>query len=338
MSYDPTLDPITESATPPSRVTHLSVTADQAGQRLDNWLLRELKGVPRSRIYRILRKGEVRVNKHRVKPDYRVVAGDDVRIPPIRAAEPTEPGAASHVPARAVDAIEESVIFQDKDVLVIAKPSGLAVHGGSGMSFGVIEALRASRPSETLELAHRLDRDTSGLLLVARNRTALRSLHELLREGRVEKRYLALLKGSWDLGKKTIEAPLATRARQGGERMVRVEEGGKDSDSTFTPVDFFGARATLLDVTIGTGRTHQIRVHAAFTGHPVAGDDKYGDRPFNAEMAELGLHRLFLHAQSLSFDWPGSGKSFNVSQPLPPELATVLDNLAATRKRRRPRR
>jgi 23S rRNA pseudouridine955/2504/2580 synthase len=331
MSYEVNSEPVVEL----SKVTHVVVSANDDGQRLDNWLLRVLKGVPRPRIYRLVRKGEVRVNKHRVKPDYRVVAGDDVRIPPIReASEPTSP----RVSTKAVDAIESSVIYTDKDVLVIAKPSGLAVHGGSGMTFGVIEALRASRPTETLELAHRLDRDTSGLLLVARNRPALRSLHELLREGRVDKSYLALLKGSWDLGKKTIDAPLATRARVGGERRVRVEEGGKDSDTTFTPVDFFGARATMLEVKIGTGRTHQIRVHAAHTHHPVAGDDKYGDREFNAEMETFGLKRLFLHAQSLSFDWPGTGRSFNVNQPLPQELVDVLDTLSAARKKRRSRR
>ena len=196
-------------------VSHVTVGPDGGGQRIDNWLLRELKGVPRSRIYRILRKGEVRVNGKRAKPEYRVVAGDDIRLPPVRT--PTEQGPA-RVPDRALADIESSVVFEDKDLLVIAKASGVAVHGGSGLSFGVIEALRASRPNETLELVHRLDRDTSGLLMVARNRTALRSLHGLLRDGLVEKQYLALVQGSWNLGTKTIDVPLDTRARQGGER------------------------------------------------------------------------------------------------------------------------
>ena len=313
-----------------SRASHVAVLADDDGQRLDNWLLRALKGVPRSRVYRLLRKGEVRVNGKRAKPEYRVATGDDVRLPPVRAAEEDAP---RRVPASLIAAVETAIVHADADLLVVAKPAGLAVHGGSGLSFGVIEALRASRPTETLELVHRHDRDTSGLLLVARNRTALPTLHGLLREGLVEKRYLALVKGAWNLGKKTIDAPLATRARQGGERVVKVAASGKASDSTFAPVDFFGARATLLEVSLGTGRTHQIRVHAAHAGHPVAGDDKYGDRDFNAEMAGLGLKRLFLHAQSLSFEWPGSRKSFAVSQPLPPELAAVLESLSALRKR-----
>jgi 23S rRNA pseudouridine955/2504/2580 synthase len=328
MSY---AEPTDSTPAPPSAVTHVTVAETEAGQRIDNWLLKRLKGVPRSRIYRILRKGEVRVNGKRAKPEYRVAGGDDIRVPPIRTAEDMGP---ARVPDRAQHDIESTVVFEDKDVIAIAKPSGLAVHGGSGLSFGVIEALRASRPAETLELAHRLDRDTSGILLVARNRSALRTLHALLREGRVEKRYLALVKGSWNLGKKTIDAPLATDARQGGERVVRVHESGKASVSTFAPVDFFGPKATLLEVSIGTGRTHQIRVHALHAGHPVAGDDKYGDREFNRSMQEIGLDRMFLHAQMLSFEWPESGKQFAVTVPLPEELAKVLEALGTTRDRR----
>jgi 23S rRNA pseudouridine955/2504/2580 synthase len=332
MSYEPIQE---TSAATGTGVTHVTVGPDDGGQRIDNWLLRQLKGVPRSRIYRILRKGEVRVNGKRAKPEYRVVAGDDIRVPPVRT--PTEQGPA-RVPDRALADIEASIVHEDRDLLVIAKPAGVAVHGGSGLSFGVIEALRASRPTETLELAHRLDRDTSGLLMVARNRTALRALHELLREGLVEKQYLALVKGSWNLGTKRIDVPLATRARQGGERVVKVHASGKESESTFTPVDFFGATATLMQVSIGTGRTHQIRVHAAHAGHPVAGDDKYGDREFNAQMAAIGLHRMFLHAQSLSFEWPGSGKVFSLSVPLTDELVAVLDHLSGARAKRANRR
>ena len=327
MPYESKVEPDAET----SKVTHVAVVAEDDGQRLDNWLTRVLKGVPRSRLYRILRKGEVRVNGKRAKPDQRVATGDDIRLPPVRLPEPGEP---HRLPDRASTDIEACVVHEDQNLLVIAKPAGLAVHGGSGLAFGVIEALRNSRPGETLELVHRLDRDTSGLLLVARNRPTLRTLHGLMREGRVEKHYLTLVKGSWDLGTKTILAPLATRARQGGERVVKVQEGGKASASTFTPVDFFGARATLLDVSIGTGRTHQIRVHAAHAGHPVAGDEKYGDRESNEALRKLGLNRMFLHAHTLSFDWPGTDKSFSISQPLPPELGAVIDQLTTTRSKR----
>jgi 23S rRNA pseudouridine955/2504/2580 synthase len=335
MSYDTK----PETSSPFSKVSHVTVGTDEDGQRLDNWLIRTLKGVPRTRIYRILRKGEIRVNGKRAKPDQRVQGGDDIRLPPIRAAEPDEEGVRTpRVPKGLLETIESAILHQDENMLVIGKPAGLAVHGGSGLSFGVIEALRASRPNETLELAHRLDRDTSGLLLVARNRTALRILHELLREGQMEKRYLTLVKGSWDLGTKLIDAPLLTHTRVGGERTVRVAPNGKESSTTFAPVDFFGARATLLDVTLGTGRTHQIRVHAAHTGHTVSGDDKYGDREHNEAMREMGLDRLFLHSQSLSFEWPGSRKNYAFSLPLPADLAQVLENLAATRRKRSRRR
>jgi 23S rRNA pseudouridine955/2504/2580 synthase len=313
-------------------VTHVAATADDDGQRLDNWLLRRMKGVPKSHVYRILRRGEVRVNGKRAKPEYRVAAGDDVRLPPIRTGEQTGP---VRVPDALIRTVEDAIVYEDADLLAVAKPPGLAVHGGSGLSFGVIEALRASRPDEALELVHRLDRETSGLLLVARRRPALRTLHALIREGRLEKRYLALVKGQWDLGRKTIDVPLDVRAKQGGERMVRVSEGGKESESTFEAVDFYGARGTLMQVDIATGRTHQIRVHAAFAGHPIAGDEKYGDREFNAAMKELGLNRMFLHAHAVSFEWPDSGKTFSVSVPLPPELAAVVERLATSKRKRR---
>jgi 23S rRNA pseudouridine955/2504/2580 synthase len=214
---------------------------------------------------------------------------------------------------------------------VLDKPSGVAVHGGSGVSSGVIEALRAQRPHESLELVHRLDRDTSGCLLVARDTATLRTLHALLREDGFEKRYLALLKGKWDLGEKRIDVPLRTDTRVGGERTVRADASGKPSVSRFRPVQFFGRVATLVEVTLDTGRTHQIRVHAAHAGHPVAGDAKYGDREFNRELRALGLTRMFLHASSLSFTWPQGGE-FSVNTPLPGELAAVLEKLAAARR------
>lgn len=320
-----------------SAVVLRTISAEEAGQRIDNFLLRHWKTIPRSRIYRLLRKGEVRVNRKRVDAEYRVVAGDEVRLPPVRIDAAEQPG----LPSRSLqDLIEKAVIFQDKHLLVIDKPAGVAVHGGSGMSFGVIEALRASRPRETLELVHRLDRDTSGCLCVARDRQTLVALHALIRESGMHKTYLALVAGNWQLGTKRIDAPLATGDRRHGERHVRVATAGKDSVSVFKPVQFFG-KATLMEVDIPTGRTHQIRVHAAFAGHPLLGDDKYGDRDRNAEFKQLGLKRTFLHAQSVAFDWPGSGVPFHVSAPLPADLAAVLDALAVSKRKpasRRPRR
>jgi 23S rRNA pseudouridine955/2504/2580 synthase len=232
-----------------------------------------------------------------------------------------------------LELIEGAVIFQDKHVLVLDKPAGVAVHGGSGMSFGVIEALRASRPRETLELVHRLDRDTSGCLLIARDRPTLTALHALIRNGGMHKTYLALVAGSWQLGAKRIDAPLATDNRQHGERHVRVAAVGKDSVSLFKPVQSFSTLATLMEVDIPTGRTHQIRVHASFAGHPLLGDDKYGDRERNAELKQLGLKRTFLHAQSVAFEWPGSGMPFHVSAPLPAELSAVLDAITPMKRK-----
>jgi 23S rRNA pseudouridine955/2504/2580 synthase len=213
-------------------------------------------------------------------------------------------------------------------LIVIDKPAGVAVHGGSGVSFGVIEALRAARPDETLELVHRLDRDTSGLLLIARKPAALRTLHALMREGKVEKRYLALVKGKWELGRKRIDVPLRTDIRVGGERTVKAHESGKDAVSVFKPVQFFGKKASLVEVSLETGRTHQIRVHAAHAGYPLAGDEKYGEAEFNESMADFGLKRMFLHAHQLSFVWPDTGIEFNASAPLPADLASVIDGLA----------
>ena len=317
-----------------SPLTLHSVSADEAGQRIDNFLMRHFKTVPRSRVYRLLRKGEVRVNRKRVDAEYRIREGDEVRLPPVRIDASEEPGRPS---SSLVELLERAVIFQDRHLLVVDKPAGVAVHGGSGMSFGVIEALRASRPRETLELVHRLDRDTSGCLLVARDRTTLTALHAVIRNGGMHKTYLALVAGSWQLGTKRIDAPLATDNRQHGERHVRVAAAGKDSVSVFKPVQFFGSLATLMEVDIPTGRTHQIRVHASFAGHPLLGDDKYGDRERNAELKRHGLKRTFLHAQSVAFDWPGSGVPFHVSAPLPGELAGVLDAITPLKSKTRKR-
>lgn len=312
-------------ANPPPAVRHHDVAPGEEGQRIDNFLLRVLKGVPRSRVYRLLRRGEVRINGRRARPEQRLAAGDTVRLPPVRTAATAEP---ARVPDAPRDLLRRAILYADERLLALDKPAGIAVHGGSGLSFGAIETLRAMHPGEDLELAHRLDRDTSGVLLVARNRASLRALHALLREGRVEKRYLALLKGRWTLGRKQVSAPLKTNLRQGGERVVKVHEEGKQAASTFEPARRFGARATLVEVGLHTGRTHQIRVHAAFAGHPVAGDDKYGDRDFNHEMKSLGLRRMFLHARSIAFTWPDSGQPCQVVAPLPADLQAVLERLA----------
>jgi 23S rRNA pseudouridine955/2504/2580 synthase len=323
--------PLEEAESPPIRpaVQILEVTEDEAGQRLDNYLHKRLGGLPRSRVMRIIRKGEVRVNGKRAAPETRIAQADKVRVPPVQVAPP-EPRVAR--PSSALnERIAKSIIYEDQRLLVIDKPAGVAVHGGSGVSFGVIETLRALRPEETLELVHRLDRDTSGCLLIAKRGSTLRTLHALLREDGFEKRYLALVKGPWDLGEKRIDVPLRTDTRVGGERTVKVAEGGKSSVSIFRPVQFFGRIETLLEVMLETGRTHQIRVHAAHAGHPVAGDEKYGDPAFNESMRALGLKRMFLHAHSVSFEWPEGGE-FSVNTPLPPDLGAVIDQLTTMKK------
>lgn len=315
---------------PRSAVRHVEIDAETQGLRLDKLLGQLLAGVPRTRIFRLIRRGEVRVNGRRAGPEQRLNQGDSVRVPPVREAEPVVPGATPRVPPGLIKVVERAIIHEDERLLVLDKPAGLAVHGGSGLSFGVIEALRASRPAETLELCHRLDRDTSGCLLVARRSSALRTVHALLRQGSVQKKYLALLSGRWKLGRKSVNAPLRTDLRVGGERTVKVDERGKEALTEFKPVEHYGSRATLIEATLRTGRTHQIRVHAAWCGHPVLGDEKYGAEAANAELGELGLKRMFLHAHSLAFSWPGGGaQSFNA--PLPPELRAVLDRLSEHR-------
>ena len=325
MSYEksPALPPHPVEKRP--AVQHLEVSGEEAGQRLDNYLQRRLEGVPRSRVFRLIRKGEVRVNGRRVGPELRLQLNDRVRIPPVRVAAPEEP----RRPSRGLtERIGQAIVHEDANLLVLDKPAGIAAHGGSGVSFGVIEALRAARPGERLELVHRLDRDTSGCLLIARRPSALRELHALMREGAFEKRYLVLVRGKWELGAKRIDVPLRTDTRVGGERTVRPGSSGKSAVSDFRPVQFFGTTATLMEVTLHTGRTHQIRVHAAHAGHPVAGDPKYGDAAFNEKLRAVGLERMFLHAHSLGFSWPRGGE-FSINTPLPAELAALIDVLAA---------
>lgn len=304
----------------------IEVAAANEGQRIDNYLLTQLKGVPKSRIYRILRTGEVRVNSGRIKPTYRVKAGDAIRIPPLRMSEeeaPARPG------DRVLERVNASILFEDKGLLVVNKPPGLAVHGGSGLSYGLIEALRALRPEAPfLELGHRLDRDTSGCIVIAKKRSVLRAFHELLREGGSDKRYLALLKGRWRGGERRVDAPLLKNVTQSGERMVKVSPEGKQALTIFRPLTVF-KDATLVEAELITGRTHQVRVHAAHIGHPIAGDDKYGDEAFNKHMTEVGLKRLFLHASAVSFTLPESGQVVSVSAPLGDELRSVLDRLEA---------
>ena len=305
-------------------VRFVEVDSDQAGQRIDNFLITQLKGVPRSYVYRILRKGEVRVNKGRVKATYRLQLGDSIRIPPVRLPDQAE---AAAPPRPVLELIDQSVVYEDDRFLVINKPSGLAVHGGSGISFGVIEALRILRPTERhLELVHRLDRDTSGCLMVSKRSSALRTLHELIRENRVEKRYRALLAGSWRKGSQTVRMPLRKNTQQGGERLVRVDAEGKPAETRFVRMERF-SRATLVEAELVTGRTHQIRVHAAWLGSPVLGDDKYGDAEANRWSRTLGLRRLFLHAATLRFQWPGETGVVVVRADLPWELESVLRNL-----------
>jgi 23S rRNA pseudouridine955/2504/2580 synthase len=311
-----------------SKVRQQQVDAETAGQRLDNFLLGTLKGVPRSHVYRLIRSGQVRVNSGRVTPSHRLRAGDLVRVPPVAARPVVAPAAAPDTLAWLAD----RVIFEDSRVLVIDKPAGLAVHGGSSVSLGCIEALRILRPAaKDLELAHRLDRGTSGVLLLAKRRSALRTLHALLREGQVDKRYLALVQGGWPDATSEIDAPLVTR-RVGGEARVKVDADGKEAQSSFRVLEHYGKTATLLEVSIATGRTHQIRVHAAHVGHPVAGDDRYGDRDFNAYLTSFGLKRMFLHAHALSFTWPETGEPFSASAPLPEDLRAVLTALEVKRQ------
>ena len=307
-----------------AKARHVCIAPEQAQQRLDNFLMRTLKGVPKSHIYRLLRTGQVRVNARRAKPDYRLAAGDAIRIPPVRQAEPgpqTRPG------SRQQGLLRDSVLYEDACLLVLNKPAGWAVHGGSGVSLGVIEALRAVRPGERyLELAHRLDRDTSGCLLIARKPAALRALHAALRAGQVDKRYLALLSGLWSGGPRRVRVALEKNVLQSGERMVKVSQEGREAESVFRPVSRF-REATLMEIAILTGRTHQIRVHAAHLGHPVLGDEKYGNREANRRFRSLGLRRMFLHAASLSFSHPGTGRPLRVTAPLDQQLHSLLQRL-----------
>ena len=316
-------------ATPGSAtVTLVRVDGASEGQRIDNFLLRHLKGVPKSHLYRVLRRGEVRVNKGRVRADYRLQGGDLVRIPPLRAAAPRGPVVA---PVEQLRRIEGSVFYEDDRLIVIDKPAGLAVHGGSGLSYGLIETLRQLRPGSELELVHRLDRDTSGCLVVSKRRSTLRNLHDLIRRGEMEKRYLALILGSLDREQITVDAPLVKNVLKGGERLVRVDPAeGKSARTVFRRLRRLrldDGIATLVEARLLTGRTHQIRVHAAHLGTPLAGDTKYGDFEANRRLKAFGLSRLFLHACALGFRADYMSRPLRVESPLPNELDQVLTAL-----------
>ena len=307
-------------AQPPATARVVRIDTEHAGQRVDNYLMACFRGVPRSRIYRGLRRGEVRVNKGRIKQTYRLREGDELRLPPWR----RQPEQDLKLPgAQLVKHLSASVLFEDDALLVLSKPSGLAVHGGSGQSLGLIEALRTMRPAHSfLELVHRLDRGTSGCLMVAKRRRALLGLHEALRMGQVDKRYRVLLQGQWRGGGRRVELPLQRNVLRSGERLVRVHAHGQAAQTAFTPLTT-GPQASLMEARPVTGRTHQIRVHAASLGMPVAGDERYGDRDFNRTVRALGLKRLFLHAWRLRFTHPLSGKPMEVVAPLPRELTQV---------------
>jgi 23S rRNA pseudouridine955/2504/2580 synthase len=301
-------------------VTFLEVDEGGADQRIDNFLFRHLKGVPKSHIYRILR-GEVRVNKKRVDQTYRLKLGDLLRIPPIRVAERHE------VETAYIPPVEFPIIYEDEALVVVNKPAGVAVHGGSGVSFGVIEQMRRARPqAKFLELVHRLDRETSGVLLLAKKRSALTAMHEIMREGNSDKRYLTLVLGQWKNTRQHVKLPLHKFDTPQGEKRVMVREGGQAAHTIFNLKQSW-PEFTLLEAELKTGRTHQIRVHLSHMGFPIAGDDKYGDFARNKELAKRGLKRMFLHAHSIAFNHPLSGEPLQLNAPLAVELSAFLAKL-----------
>ncbi|MFT5924642.1 MAG: 23S rRNA pseudouridine955/2504/2580 synthase [Paraglaciecola sp.] len=306
------------------KVQFVIIEPELEGQRIDNYLRTFLKGVPKSLIYRILRKGEVRVNKKRVKPEYKLQPNDELRIPPVRVSEPTD---LPSTKLNKVSSLENHILYEDDCLIVLNKPSGTAVHGGSGLSFGVIEALRALRPQQKfLELVHRLDRDTSGCLLIAKKRSALKSLHEQLRDRKVDKRYQALVAGEWPANRFKVKAPLLKNTLKSGERVVLVNDEGKPSETRYRILESFN-QATLVEASPITGRTHQIRVHCLHAGYPIAADNRYGDKDFDQRTAKLGLKRLFLHAHSLAFIHPSTEERVTYKAPLEPSLVGVLKRL-----------
>jgi 23S rRNA pseudouridine955/2504/2580 synthase len=309
-----------------SKVRMVEAEADDAGQRIDNFLQRHLRGVPKGLLYRLMRTGQVRVNSGRIKPHYRMRAGDQVRIPPLESRAERRPAPAPESLGRE---LERRILHEDERLLILDKPAGVAVHGGSGLAWGLIDALRAARPEDHfLELAHRLDRDTSGCLIIARRRSTLRRLHAMLREGRIEKRYLALVAGEWAGGRREVNQPLHRTPAEGRRRQVVVSEEGRAARTLFRPAARYRGW-TLMEARLDTGRTHQIRVHAAHLGHPLAGDERYGQRELDRELKAAGLRRMFLHAASVALEHPETGGRLAVSAPLDPALQALLERLEA---------
>ena len=307
-------------------VSMMTINDDQAGQRIDNFLVKHLKGVPKSHVYRLLRSGQVRVNSGRKKPHYKLQSGDSLRIPPVRVSENDD----EQVPDSVLETLKQSIVFENDDIIAINKPSGIAVHKGSGLRFGVIEAFRQIYPEQTLELVHRLDRETSGCLLLAKNRQVLAQLHELLRHEKIahiEKTYLALLHGHWRGARRTIDAGIS-KTKRSGEHMMQTDESGDRAISHFEPVEIFdlpdNMQCSLMKITIETGRTHQIRVHAKHCGFPIIGDSKYGDKTVNQHFRKLGLKRLFLHARRLYLPL---STPILIEAPLSDELDALLQKL-----------
>lgn len=312
-----------ESSSPTNQVRFVEITEGNAGQRVDNFLITTLKGAPKSLIYRIVRKGEVRVNKKRVKPEYKLQLNDLVRIPPVRLADRQEP---AKIGTKLIDQLEAAVLYEDDDLIVVNKPSGIAVHGGSGISLGLIESFRQMRAqAKFLELVHRLDRDTSGCILLAKKRSALKLMHESLQKSRITKIYHAMVMGSWSERKKRIDAPLRKNELKSGERVVKVSADGKASLTEFKVLERFGRQATLIEARPITGRTHQIRVHCQFAGHPIVGDTKYNTDEMNDVMRSHGFNRLFLHAAELRFPLPSGGRKV-IKAPLEVSLQKAVNS------------
>jgi 23S rRNA pseudouridine955/2504/2580 synthase len=305
-------------------IQYITLTNDHSGQRLDNFLMSRLKGLPKSRLYRIIRKGELRINKKRVKPDYRLQEGDIIRIPPLRLTPSIKK---NNLNKKLIKLLEKSIIFEDSHFLALNKPSGMAVHGGSGIYLGIIESFRLLRPQlKFLELVHRLDRDTSGCLLLAKKSSALKEVQELLRSGKIKKTYIALVAGHWPKSLLKIDAPLYKNQLRSGERIVRVQTKGKSSLTEFSVQHYYDA-STLIKAMPLTGRTHQIRVHTQFAKHPIIGDEKYGNKENNKKMRQLGCKRLFLHASQLEFTLQSTGKAIVLKAELPDDLNQVLKRL-----------
>jgi 23S rRNA pseudouridine955/2504/2580 synthase len=307
-----------------NRAQHLQVSAEHAGRRIDNFLIGQLKGIPKTRIYQMLRKGEVRVNSSRIKQDYRLQMGDDIRIPPLFTKDDKND---QQIPAFLQQLLDKSVLYEDDDLLVLNKPAGITVHGGTNQKYGIIESLRLQKPDiNFLELVHRLDKETSGCLLIAKDHRVLRALHNNLRSGKIEKHYLTLLQNRLKKIYLEVNLPLKKNRLISKERIVQVNENGKHAITKFFVKKYY-SNTSLVKVQLITGRTHQIRVHAAQVGHPIAGDTKYGDRNFNKEMRRIGLKRLFLHAESIKFIAPTSGRLIKINAPLADKLTDILDNL-----------